>query len=151
LIWKGYAAVDQWDLHSELWLAGVLEITEALEHALVGKRLRGQVWMLHRQIGREKGPVVGTYSETLPDAQVRKAFSIVPVLERVYHCTTLALGVPNPIPAQVNLSAHEAPAPQLAGDLVGQAQEAKPIDPETMARFRQQMRGMGGNGKGGGK
>jgi hypothetical protein len=151
VVWKGYAPVDEWSFQLELWLPGVLEITESLEHALAGRKLRGQVWMLSRLQSSERGPVCATYSETLDEAELRPAFSIQPILERFYHSADLLLDVPNPIPPRVLLEPHESRAPRLAGDLSARPSEAQPIDPQTMARFREQLRGIGGNGKGGGK
>jgi len=129
----------------------VLEISETLEHALVGKKLRGQVWMLSRSQARTSGPLVGTYSETLPEAELRAAFSVVTILERFYHQSPLLLDIPNPIPPRVLLEPHEARAPRLAAELASPIGEAKPIDPEAMARFREQLGQFTKNGKGGGK
>ena len=151
VIWKGYAPVLEWEFVTERWIPAVLEVTESLEHALFGRKLRGQVWALSRVVERDKGPVVATYSESLTEAELCSTFDVRPVLERFYHTGELLLDVPNPIPRQVVLDPHEARAPALVAELLEPIGQDKPIDPQMMARFREQMRTFTGNGKGGGK
>jgi hypothetical protein len=114
-IWKGYAPGDGWDCHQRLWIPVVLEITELMEHMLVGRDLRGEVWMFFRS--KLRGPVQGAFSEKQQEKQCRKCFSIAPIVERFYHQSNLLLGVPNPIPPKTFLEPLEGDAPRLVREL----------------------------------
>lgn len=100
--WKGYAAVERYELASSVWVPYVLEITEALEHSLRGRQLRGEVWFLERpQPGKKKCPVLGQYLERQSLEWLRQPFDINDVLRVVYHNRPYVLGVANPIPPRL--------------------------------------------------
>jgi hypothetical protein len=116
-VWKGYAPAEIWEGSEELYIPCVMEVTEALDHMLSGRKLRGEVWMLSRPEGGKKSPVVGVYSQTDQESWLRPAFSILPVLERVYHRAALVVGVANPVPRPVFLEPCEGVQPKLLTEL----------------------------------
>jgi hypothetical protein len=117
-LWRGYAPGETWDQTQRLWFPGVVPLTEALEEVLRGRELRGEVWLLTRhQEGKKQGTVEGMYCETQEEATVSQPFDIVPILLRFYHCSSLLLGVPNPMPAKVVIPPAAAPAPKLPAGL----------------------------------
>jgi len=138
-VWKAYAPVESWEIVTELWIPAVLEITESLESHLTGRRLRGETWILSRSASKKVGSVIGVYTETVPEKDLRPAFSIVSILERFYHQKDLQLGTPNPIPPQVFLNAQEGPGPAGLCDLIPPSPEALKPSPETLATFKQQL------------
>lgn len=140
--WKGYSAIESWDMACELWIPAVLEVTEALDHILHGRALRGEIWLLSRVQRGKKGQVVGVYSETLDDAKLRAPFSLLPVLERFYHVSALEIGIPNPVPRQVFLEPAEGTAPKLLSELSELAPEDQETTREAREGIREQLRKM---------
>jgi hypothetical protein len=103
-LYYGYAPAHVWRPRQEDWCPGVLEITEALEELLRGRRLVGEVWLLQRQTTKKKtGPVGGVLLECKDPGVTPPAFDIRAPLYRLYHSTTLQLGVPNPLPRKLLL------------------------------------------------
>lgn len=138
--WKGYAPVDEWDRTTEMWVPGVLEITESLEHFLVGRKLRGEVWGLTRKGPQKKDPVLGLFSETMDPGFLPESFDVVAVLKRFYHEEHLVLGIPNPIPRPVLLRPRQGPAPKLLGEMTSTRPEDLPVDPRVKEAFREQLK-----------
>jgi hypothetical protein len=151
-LWKGYAPVRAWNATQDHWFPGVLEITEALEETLRGRRLAGEVWMLHRENDRKKsGPIAGVLLETRPPSPLSAPFDIRPPLCRMYHSLDLELGVPNPLPAKVTAPIALGERPPLPA--APQAAEVSPPTPQQLQKLRR-LAGMpgaaktGSNGKG---
>jgi hypothetical protein len=141
-VWKGYAPIEQWDQVTECWWPAVLEITEALEELLRGRKLRGEVWLVGRpQEGRRPAPVCGVLHERCQESALPPPFDVTPVLLRFYHCSTLVLGVINPIPSRVVLPASVGQPPTFSAALEPTRPET--AGPEQMLRFKERLRKMG--------
>lgn len=137
-IWKGYAAVEQWDKPSRLWIPFVLEVTGNLEELLRDRELRGETWTLFRICKKGKtDPVQGIYCERVAENKLSAAFDIVPILQRIYNQQTLRLDVPNFQAPKVFLDPVAGDAPKIPDELTRTTEE-KP-DPETLRSFREMM------------
>lgn len=100
IFWKGYAAVEIWNLENTAWIPWVLEITENTELDFRGKWQRGQVWELSRarsQVKR-KTPVVAVLLAERQEEEPPAEFDFLDTLCRLYHTTCLNLDQANPLP-----------------------------------------------------
>lgn len=142
-VWRGYAPAEVWDESARLWRPGVQPITEALEEVLRGRTLRGEVWILARsQEGKKSGPLEGVYCERQQEECLSACFDILPVLLRFYHCSTLLLGVANPMPAKLTLEAAAGPAPRLPADMLP-TEPPKPTE-QQRRQFSEQIANLAG-------
>ncbi len=148
-IWKGYAPADYLDPTLELWVPCVSEITELLEHNLVGRRIRGEVWILRRQGKKKSGPVMGTFAGKHDEGILPPVFDVTPIVERFYHTSPLDLNAVNPIPPAVLASPREGPIPEMLRDLFKMPESDKPMTKEQIDELRAGLRSFTSNGKGG--
>jgi len=139
LLWKGYTAVDLWDKSLNHYLPMVLEVSESLEHQLRGRNLRGEVWVLQRKGHRNKKQITGDYTERRDSKSIRPAFDVLPIVRTLYHCSTLCLGLDNPVPSPTMLEAYLGAPPSIAFPDAGE-EENKKIDPATREKLREEMR-----------
>jgi hypothetical protein len=146
-LWKGYAPGEMWEKHTELWIPCVIECTENMDDQLQGRKVRGEIWSFWREGGKKEGAVLGAYSQTLPEEDQREWFSIVPILERLYHHCGLILGVENPVPRKTLLEARGGVQPRLVRELTTPLPVEVPATPEQMADLREQMRKAFGGAK----
>jgi hypothetical protein len=152
--WKGYAPVEHWEHQTKLWIPFVLEITESLEHVLRGRQLRGESWMLSRRLVEGKGPVVGIFSNRLPEEELSPEFDILPILERAWHEKDFLIDVPNPVKPMVMIQPRRGEEPTLVGEMLAQLPAEQPVDPAVREKMKEQLREAmksmrgGKNGKG---
>lgn len=135
-VWKGFAPVETWDEKERLWIAGVLEITESLEHLLSRERLRGLVWSLFfEETERHHKKVQGFTVPCVETQPIRDAFDVRPIVCHAYHDQGIRFDVPNPLPPRVCMEAVAGDAPSLpqAPDQLRQA----PDTPEEVERKKQ--------------
>jgi hypothetical protein len=143
-LWKGYAPAEEWFAVSECWNPCVLEITEALEEALSGRKLRGEIWLLSRESkGKDSGAVIGLFAGKADEQTLRPAFPVEAVLCRFYHVETLNLGVPNPVPKKLWLEDVAGNPPVLPKELTDQDPKQMPATREQIEEFRRQLRQAG--------
>lgn len=129
LIWKGYAAVQQWLRAGRQWQPDVLEITERLEEVLRGRDLRGEVWLLERKgAGHPSDPLFGAFCSRADLVELGPSFDPLPVVQRVYHSTALRFGAPNPMPPKILLPNVTGSAPVLPRELP--SEEPRPLSDE---------------------
>jgi hypothetical protein len=147
IIWKGYAPGEIWEKLTEFWIPCVIECTENMDDFLQGRKLQGEVWSFWREGGKKDGAVLGAYSQTLAEEDRRDWFSIVPILERLYHHCGLVLGAENPIPRKTLLSPRPGVQPRLVKELMAPLPADVPASPEQMAELREQMRKAFGGAK----
>ncbi len=141
--WKGYAPVEEWEMLEELWCPMVLEITENLEHLLGTQSRRGEIWLLKRKDNHDKGEVVGLYSETLDDAEIPPPFSVLPVLQKLWHRLEFPHGIANPVPRPVLLAPSRGVAPKLLTELAEPVHQSEQATQEAKEAFRKQIRELG--------
>lgn len=137
VIWKGYAPVEVWEKDKELWRPWVLEVTSCLEERLRGRNIRGETWALERDDnGKGKRSVlVGVYCETVDPNDIRPTFEILPVLLRIYNCSSLRLGVKNLLPGKVMLSVTHGKPPALPKQFETPTEPSNdPAEVEKMAK-----------------
>lgn len=116
-LWKGFAPVRHWNPHSETWRPAVLEVTEHLEEELHGRQLIGEVWFLQRAgTGKKSDPVQGSFLERRDDRTLTAPFSVMPALNRMYHCAEIRFGIPNPVPRKMLLPEIAAAGPELPAE-----------------------------------
>lgn len=137
--WKGYAPIEWYDLHRQMWVPAVLEITESLELDFRGRFKRGQCWLLERlpQTGRTKTPITGLWIEDMSDRDLRPAFDITPVLRTLYHVESIALDQKNPTPDRVILEPSMGAPPPGVGE---RARQEEPASNEQWAQLRSVMK-----------
>lgn len=141
-LYYGYAPAHVWRPRQEDWLPAVLEITEALEEVLRGRRLAGEVWLLQRQTTKKKtGPVSGVLLEVKDAGITPPAFDIRAPLYRLYHTTTLHLGVANPLPRKLLLPTVKMPPPP-GPEAFGLAEAPAPSERQAEALRRLAPRGL---------
>lgn len=141
-LWYGYAPVHAWRPQQEDWMAAVLEITEALEEVLHGRKLRGEVWLLQRATTKKKtGPVGGVLLETRDDVATPEAFDVRTPLCLCYHTTNLQLGVANPMPRKLVMPARKLAPPPGPGAF-GLAEPPRPTESQADALRRIAPRGL---------
>jgi hypothetical protein len=136
-LWYGYAPVHLWRPQRDDWLPGVLEITEALDELLRDRRLRGELWMLQRSLGKKKtGPVTGVLLETREDVATPPPFDVRTPLFRLYHSTALQLGVGNPLPRKLVMAAQRlAPPPTPGAFGLAEAPTPTPATADALRRL----------------
>lgn len=137
-VWKGYAAVELWNVATKKWTPAVLEITEALELDLRGLWKRGQVWEFYRDtpIQKKKMPIMGKLLEERDPASLPPAFDFRSVLLHLYHVEAVHLGVLNPMPPRVILADSEGDGPAILEEAPKGEQS---YDPEQIAAFRKKL------------
>lgn len=141
-VWKGFAPGESWDETRRLWFPGVVPVTEALEEVLRGRTLRGEVWVLARHVeGRKALPVTGVYCERQPECSLSPVFDITPVLLRAFHVPSILLGIPNPVPAKLEIGPSAGPAPQMPAELVPAPE--KLASPEEIRKVMEMLKGRG--------
>lgn len=132
--WRAWAPVELYEDSSSLWWPQVLEITEAFEEQLHGRKLRGELWAVSRIKGKgSAGKVEGIFLEKVEPYGLRIPFNVLPVLQRVYHTDAFHLGKANPIPPKLILEASEGDAPGILSELA--EPYASPPTPEQQRRF----------------
>lgn len=156
---KWYAPAQQWIADKQVWRRTVIEVTEALERTLRGKKLRGQVWCLFRK-PKSLLPkqIHGEQEESLPDGSLPPTFNVDPVLYRVYNETSLPEPASNLLNERPMTEDQAGPGPRR---LAPQARDPEPEEePEPSAQEDQRpqlgriFRGIGeepANGNGNGK
>lgn len=139
-VWKGYAAVEVWNVSAENWMPAALEISEALELDFRGLWRRGQEWELFRDFPqgkkKKKQPVIGKLHKEHDPASMPPTFDFRPVLLHLYHVEIIQLGDDNPMPPRIIIadSVGEAPAA-----IQGIRSDKDPIDPEAERKWREQL------------
>lgn len=137
--WKGYAAALIWrgERFGD-WIPGVFEITQALESTMPAAGIVGECWELYREPG-ESGhlEVSGRYIDSRPTPVIDAMQWLVPVLNKVYSCSSLHLDVPNPFRAQIALYPVSDPPPS-ASLLTGKRVES--VSPEDARKAKELLR-----------
>jgi hypothetical protein len=150
-VWKAYAPVEVWRENPYRdWIPAVFEVTERLDELLKGEQLRGQVWCLRRvPIAPKRAECTGNFSEFCDASKLRKPFSMLPILTRVYHTPVIVLGIPNPKPPRIFLAPSKDFIPKTA-EIVTDSPEG--YTRKTFAQIREQKakeqrESVNGNGK----
>lgn len=124
---KAYCAAERWrDYPYEDWLPCVLEITEALWRRLHGRRLRGEVWTLYRQLSHwSKKELGGEHVDTVDDTILRRDVNVELVVSRVYGTNCILWGV-EPVldPVPLLEPSKDRPPPQVEGKKVQEEKKA---------------------------
>jgi hypothetical protein len=112
-VWKGYAAIDYWLESKKLWIAAVLEITEAMDLDLKELWKRGQVWLLRRghRVKGKHPPRSATLIEEVELSTLPHEFDIIPCLKNLYHSFEIDLSHDNPMPRKTLLPPEQGAAP----------------------------------------
>lgn len=128
IVWKGYCAVEWWDVAAWAWMPAVLEVTESLDSDMKQAFARGQVWDLQREVPARKGkrsPCRAVLREATQANGWPVAFNIRPILQRLYHVTEIKLDKENPIPARVMVQPSKADKPKQSAEKNGDKSAAK--------------------------
>jgi hypothetical protein len=138
-VWKGYAAVELWNVATKKWNPVVLEISEALELDLRGFWKRGQVWEFYRDLPTKKKsmPIMGKLLEERDPLAMPPEFDFKPVLLHLYHVQSIRLDCLNPMPPRVMVTESDGAGPTIL-DPIRDAQTAA-VDPEKEAEFRKRF------------
>jgi len=137
-IWKGYAAVELWNVATKKWTPVVLEISEALELDLRGLWKRGQVWEFYRDrpTSKKAMPIMGKLLEERGPDSVPPPFDFKAVLMHLYHQPIIHLGALNPMPARILVLDSEGAPPAI---LEPAKVDEKPVDPKVEEEFRKRF------------
>jgi hypothetical protein len=143
-VWKGYAAVELWNVATKRWNPVVLEISEALELDLRGLWKRGQVWEFWRDVPTKKKsmPIMGKLHAERDPATFPPAFDYKPVLLHLYHIQAVHLGSLNPMPPRVIVTESEGEGPDVVTSIVETERT-----PEQLAREEELRKKIMGNRK----
>jgi|SRR5579864_57661 len=114
IVWKGYAAVELYNIARKKWTPAVLEVTEHMELDLRDIYARGQIWELYRhtQTAKKSTPVMAKLHEEKDPASMPPCFDIVPVLKHLYHVHRIDLTKKNPLPSRVYVTESDDAPPQ---------------------------------------
>jgi hypothetical protein len=101
--YRGYCSSELWDSTRQLWIPVVFEITESLDQDLSQHKLRGQIWRISKgpKTASGKSPVTGEILEDIDPRSLPEPFTVVDVLNNLYHCELVDLGAKNPFRSRV--------------------------------------------------
>lgn len=118
VIWKGYVAAQLWSDTLCVWSPTLLEVTEALEELLRGRKLRGEVWKFVRKgKGKKTDPVSGIFCEKQGESVLSPEFDVYEFLKRFFREPSFPFDLPNPLTRKLILPAVAGPAPVLPPDV----------------------------------
>lgn len=146
-IWKGYCAAEYWrDRPYEDWAPCVFEVTERLAELMTGHVLRGEVWKVLRQVGRNQTKeVFGECVDEVNADRLRKPFSVEPVVCRVFGTRDIAFDVEPYLPPRQFFVASAGDRPKGVANPVTR-EERPAVSPIRLGeRFRH---GQGGQSSG---
>lgn len=105
--WRGYFAAMRFDGVARLWVPCVFELSSFSELDMRGRYARGQSWVFTREKNSKNrhAPTTGVFRGLIDQQHVPPAFDFRPVLFHIYNVTSLALGVPNPMPPRLIIEA----------------------------------------------
>ena len=142
-LWYGYAPVELHYPDTDTWTPFVLEVTVKLEETLRGRSLRGEYWRLKRGPGRGKfAAVIGQFQERFAEAEVTRAFPVVPILETYFRVSGMLPSTPNESPDRIHIQSTtkrrlgtvDAPLPPGAAQTKGGPDDGGPGSaPQTAA------------------
>lgn len=134
-LWKGYAPALVWVPADGVYIFGVVEITESLEHTLRGRALRGELWSLTRpQPTADPAPVLGSFVEAV-SVELPPPFDIKPIVQNVYGAKSILWGIANPVSPPLEMPAVELPPP-----LADQVHAIESEAPALAERLKQDQR-----------
>lgn len=114
-IWKAYAPGEYWrDQPFEDWCPAVVELTERCVEQMQAHVLRGEVWKLQRQIGRNgTKEVAAECVDEINADRLRKPFGVEPVVWRVFGTRDIAFDVEPYLPARDFVVASAGDRPKI--------------------------------------
>jgi len=141
-IWKGYAPAEYWrDVPFEDWCPVVFEVTERLAEFMNGHTLRGEVWKVQRQVGRNgTKEVVGECVDEINAERLRKSFSVEPVVWRVFGTRSIAFDVEPYLPPRQFVVASAGDRPKGVSDPREKVTSTTGPLPSFGAAFRARMK-----------
>lgn len=128
--WKGYAACEFWrDVPHEDWCPAVFEVTEHLYEKMQGRRVRGEVWKVWREVvKKDVTQVVGEMIDEVNRDRLRAPFKVEPAVWRVYQTKDILWGVEPYFPAPELVVPSAGARPKILEKPKRQEEEAdKPI------------------------
>jgi len=136
-VWKCFVAAAVWTLPEGVWRPIVLEVTEALELDFRGLYERGQLWELSRahRTPKRNPPVKGVLLNRNPDLEPPEPFSIMEVLQHLFHQERIELDAVNALPPRQLMEPVNGPPPRTAATTAGE----HGMTPEEWEECRRKM------------